>query len=727
MQFEGVEEVIYSGAEPAFASVADRTLVLSENSSSDSIEPEKAEISISSQVFEVHATDEMKRLFLFQQTIPVAEIVSDSGSEIEVTGDPGWSAGQVIYVGPEAMAVTSEVSPGVFEVDRGEFLTEQATHSEGDEVYDRVPRWRGRAVYMLTIYDDQFRSRYDGYVSDIRLSDDGTRIVIDTKNALEAMLGLSLNRKTNTEPSTATGSLDTTSDSAPRIRNIQVDLKNGPGFIDQRRFPVRVGDVLAFMRRDFESGFAINDLAISVWPDSVKTDGGRFTEQARPVFFIAPEADEEIDQSTIPASRTPWAYHPLHIAYFHITGNILDADGNFENVIQDGDFVGSEWSAMLSPRILGADFSSRVYQLLVDSPDLAVDQYILGWDAEEVDLLETIQQKLLRPYGYTFGVSQSGRPIIVPYGITTVLQAIEAENDGRNIEALPSDWVGRFELALGSSTDVISAAVGNLPWGDGVSVETTIRGGDANRSRLGDRGKWTIDYSTVSASNADRVVSELIDRSALASLAVPVLSIRAPDSGSLGTYDLGQVVSLDTLPVKGQYLVGPDGELVEELEGDRWYGVVIERKFNQLRRVYALRIKLTTYRTGLARLRGPAAVVDNVDDGGGGQYTLRLARLGDDLADEYLQDTLVYFYNSRFELQHSASITPAPEVVEASSSGLNAAVLSPSYAPNVGDIMRLAPYSISETISLDGFQVYNFMTDAGDGSLPGGDDAHIYG
>lgn len=714
--------------------------------SSDSITPEKSEFETSSYTFAVSATPSMRRLLLFQQVIPPAHFASDDSApdgEIEITPAPGtpYEEGRVLYSGPEAMRVLGEISAGVYNVLRGSdapnlYGTRTVEYIEGDEVYDRVPRWRGRRVELWLYQDGEISRRWQGYVKTTRLNDNGTRIVIETDNVWNAAKDTSINRSA---PSAGSGSaLLSEIGGGLKFRLGQdLDIENGPGFTSVSSYYIRFGEVLLPSTRApnlQENNFGGRPLLGSD-PSGMGDVGQRIKAEARPIFCISPKADEELgfEASVLPASEAPFGAHPLQIAVFHMTGAVYDADGDWSFPLETGEMVGEGWSAQLRD-LFGDDFHSDTFGLIEQSADLAVDHYILGWGAEEVDLATVVQQRLLRPFGYTFGVRQDGRPTIVRFGLPDVIQAVEAETNGRVVDALPSPWVGRYELSLGSSTDVISAVVGRLPWDEGQNIKITARGGDANRSRLGDKGEWTLDYSTISPDRIDEITETLLSRSVLSAFAMPRLKVRAPDASQDGQYDLGELVRLNTLPVNGEYLIDQSGELVEDLTGTRWYGILVERVFDQFRRVYEMTMQLTSYRTGLARLRAPAGVVDAVNEVEPDVYEVRLndpfGTVGDisDAFVGYADEYRVYFFDENFELTHDHTTAPVPTVLGKVDSSV--LVIESSHTPQVGEMVRIATYDDNRARAVvgdDDLVLWNYMSDGTVGELPGGDEEHIYG
>lgn len=681
--------------------------------SSDRVVPEDATFDLSSMSFEISNIDEMAELFS-SQAYPAATVAGaqiDPGDAVIELTVSTYQVGQVFYMGSESMRVILATGTGTYQVVRGEYGTSAGTHAIGASVYTRVPQWRGRMIELYSKTGNTTQKRWAGFVESIRWSEDGTTIQVGARNLWTAALRTRVNRAT------------------PRSRSVEAVVRGNDG--DELR-PLLRGQISIDAGQDpgwTQTYVRFNDALIAVYRQGIGPDntistlidsrpllgstleeaaglgvGARVTGSARPLFVVSPVADAEWEDeaeyalaqrrgdmiftgypSALGHLFSVFSYHPLAIAVYLLVGARLT--GSVDSVSYTYDDSGY-WSLFLRD-IFTDEFVDSAIEMMQQDADLQVDHFILGWEDNEVDVLSVISQNLLRPFGYFFGVTAEGTPTIKRYRLPTVV------DDFTDIEPLPSPWIGQVDMSLETAVEYVSATVGKLPWQDGVSIEVTARDGDANRTRLGDDGRWSLDYSSISVDKVVQVSEELIRLSVLGSFAHPRFRCRVNDPGVSNGLGLGDLVRIESIPVYESYLVNPDGNRTtplifgddsrQPLSGEWLYGIITERAWNPERWTYDLTVLLTSYRTGLIRLRGGSALVTSVTPIGGDQYDLTYdADVFGTVTDEFEHAEV----GDSMGLWSQSFVLFSGDVTYVSSSFEAVRVESPSYIPQEGDILR---------------------------------------
>lgn len=683
--------------------------------SSDRVVPEQATFDLSSMTFMFSAIPEIVELFLGRQTFAPAftDAPIDIGDTVISLTEPGFQAGQVLYVGAEAMRVLIAGGGGTYQVVRGEYSTREADHPLGASVWTRIPAWRGRLIKLYSYDDGDTIQRWAGFIESIKTSDDGTRVEVGARNLWTSALNTRVNRAT--PRARQASAVVHSSDGDPQRPVLRGRVVIEPAFEENfNQTYVRFGDCLVALN----VGQELNDGTVLAQFDSIPLlgsrieqaeevgVGGRVSGAVRPLFLVSRIADEEwLDSTDYPLAQrvgdlvlirypsvlghalSAFPYHPLAIAAYLLVGLRYYIDPGDDSIYYEYD-TGGYWSLFLRD-IFTDDFADDILAIMQQDADLEVDHFLLGWEDKEVDVLKEVSQKLLRPFGYFFGVTLAGMPTIKRFRLPSVV------DEFLDIDPLPSQWVGQIDQSLETAVEVVSATVGKLPWSDGVSVEVMARDGDANRTRLGDDGKWSLDYSSISDSNVNRVVEDLVRLSVLGSFGQPRFRCRVNDPGDADALGLGDLVRIDTIPVQEPYFVGPDGEVYEgfvnpstfqQTIAQEWsYGVITERRWNPANWSYDLTVLLTSYRVGLLRLRGPSAVVTAVNSLGGTEFEVEydlatLGTIGDEFEHAEVGDAL--------SLWNSSFARAADDLTYVSSTSGAVVVDSPTTSIGVGDIIR---------------------------------------
>lgn len=756
IQIEGVRDRITYGEPTSEAFRIDHDALSDIPASiADSCDPITAEVNLSSFNFRVNASDELVRLFMYQQYRAPGTLfqdVTDSATTVFVTDGIELDVGDPIFIGGETLRVVADLggTPRGYTVARGQWGSDASAHEAGAPVFFRVPKWRGRRVELYS--RDTSRNvpttlRWSGYIDKIKRSPDGTRILVDARNLWTAAI----------ETSTAQGVRVATNVSCrvysvgddpyrPIIRATATIPRPIIYRTPQPMFYAQLGEALVVCNvqaiYDDEATVEIfgRPLLGSRLAEEYST-GDRFTAELRPVFLISPIADEEwfqgasegfdistqvggrtVTPSAVSPHQSPYYAHPLEIAVLLLTGGIPDYSGGIAYV----DYLDAYTLDFLG--LFGQDFVDRVVDLMALTPDLQVDHFMLGWGGEEIDVIQVVSEKLLRPYGYFFGVTQEGKPDIRRFGAMRVdeIEAIEAA--GRVVSALPGPFIGEVDPSLENSVDSITAEVGGLPWSEAQKITIQTTGANSGRTRLNDGGRWEVDYSTAAKSRTFDVVEDLIRKSTLSAFSFPRLRVRVPDSEVSGIYDVGGTIRVDTLPVEGGYLLDSSGELVEFLDANtdvkvQFYGLIISRQYDPGPRTYELVVMLTSWRTAPIRLRGPSGIIDTA---GADFITLEPSPFGSLDGDDFAAFAEFYDPSMTVFLDFCSEDLTVQDTYEVDDFDTGTGEIFLTTAPLVaGPIVRLSSYPAGYQFPASGLTVYNFLADAND-ELNGTDRAHEY-
>lgn len=579
------------------------------------VNPATGEFQLSSFVFELHNNDLEATTFLYQQRDKKAVMVEDSGAVIKL--DRTDMDFQIIYAGNETIQLGQFIPPISKYQDcvRGLWGSEQARHRPGKSAFTKIPKLRGRGVRLITFHGDEpGEVRWRGYIDSIETSDDGTIIKIMCREHLLVLKGAKVNR------------------GAESIENYQLSITSsitaGVGVIHSMDGTIsarstaelspidtvwsayfQVDDALVEMRnRSYPSqwgppqGAAYRNILLDSGPRLL---GGLKNIDRR---TMTPVGDAPVFEVFFvgkgyypPTYRLKYPYHPLSVA------SALLMSGNYALDEAQFNVLGDRWSAGLRT-LFGPSFIADMHAMIEDTRNLEVDFFLLGWDGKAEDLLTVINTKLLRPYSFTFGITDDGLLTIQRFGLFSVLDFDRAFNN--TLTPLMSPLLCKFDPAMGSAVEGISATVGEMPWRKGESFLVNIEGGDADTERLQDSARWTVDFSTVSSENSRAVISKLLGMTTLAAFAMPRVTIRVDDGRFMGVdLGLGELCILKDIPIDKSYFIDRDGNRLDTIEGlTEFAGIIIGRQFNIPNQTYIVTLLLTNFRGGLTRLRAPSAV-----------------------------------------------------------------------------------------------------------------------
>ncbi len=552
------------------------------------------------------ASDRLARLFLSDQRRAQAALAFGINSSTGVISIGLTTLeGSVIWVDDEAILLTSHSGLGVYTCTRGFWGSTAVSHAGGALVFTRIPHWQMRLVRLIEhdVETGTERTRWRGLVRDIN-QERGT-ITVSCDEYLAALTRAEVNR-------------------SPR------DLAQGAGL----RWEVRPASVV------------LRGAAAVAAPSSVAQGAGTATlyveadgyvssiEQATleggaPLFVDQwlygrrPEASsgDSFDGSLWEVLVLPDALDGLVTAYPHahpLTSALalLTSSGTGSN--GDFDVLGVAWGLGLD--VVNLESWTKEIER---TPYIAIDHLTLGAGGASVNVLQVVQDVLLRPFGYFLAITVEGLLSIARLGLPT-LAAQAAAGTGASVYP---DGPLVLERALGEQALEVAAQVGGTPGtGDGRAVLLREPSSYTRRSQLGDARRLSYDLQAISPRRLSTVrrgggalVSALASLLSLGLDTVPRLRVRIADHTVTGTAapDLGAWVTISDLgPIQDAWLVDAAGERVNDVTGPSWIGMVVGRSWDLSNHTYTLTLLLLGYRVGAyVRERAPAAVVTSWNAG----------------------------------------------------------------------------------------------------------------
>jgi hypothetical protein len=706
-----------------------------------SVDPATGEFSLSAFVFELHNLDTVALTFLYQQTQPTGFIriaLSRTGTTVSI--DRTDLSGEVIFVGMETIRLGTHTGSGNYSgCNRAYHGSTGSTHDLGRGYYLRAPKWRGRAVELVSHSDSGSAViRWRGLVDGISTSEDGTILRISCRELWSTLIGTKVNR-----------GADAVQEHGIRLRTltpgaIDGQLRAGSSAIKQTLIQAESSPRYGFFQVA-DGLFVFNYASPSngVWrPASVAQGGSGKTvldsdyDPRSPdrvlnplttfpiyeVFCVFKDLDRRlVALGDPPASATrgyDYPYHPLTIAAVLLFGS--------DSAVGDRaryDSATPRWAANLG-NLFADNIITVLNGLIAETRGIEVDFFLLGWDGKEEDIIRVIVTRLLRPYGFFLGVTTDGLLTIARFRLFDVT-AYDAAI-GNEVEALTSPLQIEYDTAQGSAVDVIEARVGELPWRAGRNITLQASGGDADRSRLGDNQRWTVDYSTIDASNIDEAIRRVIALSQLGVWALPRIMIRVDDANITGrNLDHGALCTLADLPINEAYLVDNQGNRLTALNNAvEFTGMIIGRRYLVGPRAYEITLLLTNFRGGLGRLRCPSMRVFSKSGSTVTAPTVsEYGGLTHDAAEFNVGDQVQFYVASTFAL-----FDPAVYTITGINNATRVVTLNADPGAVTGTIMELAPYPLYTNrprVTNTSLLVYTFLAISGE--LATGEAAHVYG
>jgi len=711
------------------ATVSDYEFIHTLGSPPQSVEtstnPYTGDWSVSAFVFEVDFSDRLGSLLMRDGDLlgrltlgsgpGASNIYFDDGTDRE--GEVVWIRDEAILLGPYDSGNGRHTG-----CTRGYWSSTAQDLKIDDGVYDQVPYWDTRLVRLIEhdVEAASTRTRWRGIIRNIETVEDGTRIRITTEELLSSLSSARVNKRAINLANKGTGISaggQITGALSRAVPRVQRGVSIGDDVF------VQYGDGVI---RTTSGGSYLRPLDRRRWLLDSEPQGGKPIEVERcyEVFLV----DRISDYAS--TSDLTYPYHPLSIALALLTSTGGGDNGTY-------DILGKDWG-------LGVDFVSWAAwnSELSATSELVIDQLVLGFDGEPVDVMAVVQDKLLRPFGWFLGITDDG---LIGLGRLRLFSIGDIDDASSNeVKPYYPDGPLQMQRPFRATTGEVEAEIGTLPWQDGRKIVVREPTRSSRRGLLGDSRKQRLDLSVIRADavqnlgrdGADEEVNTLASLLQLQLDTAPRVRIRVTDYtfDSLD-YDIGSIVKLTELGGETAWLIGPDGARVEDssLTEARYHGMIIGRRWitgdATREHSYELTLLLASYyRNDYIRERAPSCVVESYTSGD--QFECDTSDLGSSVSVDK-----VFAVGDEIELwTRDGERRTTPEVVTITSFPSSSEIAySPSLSasPVAGQIVRLAEstqYGNTAYYSSDA-RPFTYLADSDETIDEGAsdDEADIYG
>ena len=576
--------------------------------------------------------------------------------------DPVAGSFNVVWIGSEAILVplSSETAPGsgiYAGCTRGALMTDAQEHPVGTYVWDRIPYWTGRRVWLFDAMRERTprcKLREAGIIQRGFTMDRG-EIIVRISSHLSSLDKLSANLKPYKVEEAAWsdiryinsldfptgaglggsfrssytglnvrkkyragGALVTLPDGAWVQNGEHFQYFNGETSVRPNEYYYYSRNISNLLRSEAVIPSDSNDeieirphfLLCVVNPDyQTWFQDGYLGERRRPAaspalgtsfgataFFGATQDFEDL--TTNADYKEVYKYHPVAIAaamMLSTKSDVADPD--------EFDILHHNWSLDLRRHFSAASIA-EIHECIKRNPTDQVEYFVLGKDGQGVRLLEEIRN-LLQTYGYRLLVDKNGYLTIGKVGLIDVETWSAA---GSNVvDAVASDLL-QFTDGSGDTMARVIGKYGETPFYDGNTVEVSSQlEGQYPQVATVDENELSINANTIA--NLGPLRAQLESRAMLMDFQCPRLQVRV-DGDTSADLGLGQWVNLQDLPLQKAWLFDSEGNRVSAISSQfdaRWIGQVISRRYLISENAYE--IGLIFPNSDLIRLRAPSARV----------------------------------------------------------------------------------------------------------------------
>lgn len=580
-----------------------RAMIDAPDSVETSVNPYTVEMSTSSFTFRFPATDEIATKLLHVQVrtpLSVALTFGSSTTALRVSGTGNTAlAGTVVYVDDEAILVGTHTGSGIYTgCTRGYLGTVATGHGLGVQIFAKNPYVNYRRVTLIEI--DRATGtetvRWRGFVDSVQTDTTGKSINVQCMELWATVAGATLNK------------------GAPRLRP-SGSVVGGTAFgrpiyigyaaTDGRRVRpssssawAQIGDTLTACTST--SSKLLFDGPSTYWFGAPEFSADKDNDVAFEVFVAGNEVSgiSSTDDLTYPA-------HPVAIAM----AMLISSGGNTSSAY---DVLGEEWGLAIPESLFDV---SAIDALIEATANIKIDRLLLGWDGKTVQVVSTIRDALLRPYGFFLAVTDTGLLSIARLEPTAI-------DVGTLAQASPTTPIPErlsMELATDGQFWQAEAKIGALPWREPDSIVVQRDGSfrDNSRRSLFSRSlRLTYNFETVAPSSDTTVVlSELLNRIVVGKTAAPIVGITTTRAD---TYDIGKTVALTAPDIQQAWWIDRDGNRVTISTGQPSFaGIVIGRRYDLSRGTYDLSLLLINWAGGaFVKWRAHALMIESHDGSG---------------------------------------------------------------------------------------------------------------
>lgn len=471
------------------------------------------------------------------------------------TISPTYSAGDVVYIGDEAILLGAIVGSFFTSCTRGMWGTEAAAHDAGSLVFGASPYWYRRVVRLIEHETTTGAEAvlWQGFVENVRAR--GPQLEVECVSMLQAQSRQRINsRAVNHARYTGEGSARIwRADPAYRVRRQPVTARGT--YVEH--YQIGDGTIMAV------------DQLVNVYPNPIRpylvvlgvnSDPEQLPDELFdgadiwPLLVVDRDLDGTIADAISSTADLASPYHPLAIALALLMSTGTGDNGTY-------DVLGESWG-------MGMDYVdvTAFTDEITARPDLAVDRLVLGWDGEEVAGLRVVTDKLLRPFGYSLTVASDGSLGLCRLRLPSLLDRAEAV--GNTLTVYP-DQQPEEDLQLPSRGRRLVVRVGGEPFGEARELVIQLTDRSLRPGRLQDAPELKLDLSVIkperliSGEVLTTFASTLIGGLALALDSAPMLRVRTPSWRFAGLADMavGKLAAVDGLDSANAWWVNPDGTL----------------------------------------------------------------------------------------------------------------------------------------------------------------------
>lgn len=621
--------------------------------------------------------DKVAELLFYEQKRADAVLQEDvAPSDFTLKLDDSGLADTVIYVGEETMALGSATgtSGGVTTYNiatRAAYQSEAQAHTQDANVFTSVPYWGSRRVWLYDLERDptksqgfEFHQRWIGRITGSFRQDLG-RITVPTREVMSGLNNVKRGRASrsfermgvayyyrdlNQGPSNArppgpvVAAMPYDGSYTPKIR--KPDTFNTVAFQVDDEIVLGSADVDATPEYEGTASFNNTPIFGKNYPTERFGEGkdAKSLEDRK----IEPEDVYEVfvadriysGATSLTAGNTQddlWGYrwHPLaYYGAFHLSEPGTPIAPDSFDVFQ------ADWTLDLK-HLFVDDIVDRLWKLMRETADQEIDRIILGENGQTVSLRQFSREALLRPYGWTEGITNDGLLTVEPLRDADVEFYDTALNN--KIRPEPSDLL---DLSNGRSqtVDAVEVILGSEFLEDRRSIIVQAR--DDSSTRAADQAAspdLAYDLSTIDPERGgwarDQVVGKLLQQH----FAMPRLRVRVPDhTFQSRDYGIGTEVALEDLDVEPRWLVDKNGDRVTTIGDDvQWAGYIVGRQYLPTERAYELELLLSG--SSIIRWRAPSGVIESVSGTGTASQSITLGGDSTDSAfgDEDTDNTTV--------------------------------------------------------------------------------------
>lgn len=722
------------------------------------VDPFEVSISGASFTFQLHKSTLANAMWMASTAPPsgyLGSAISETGTSVQISSNVvTWGAsndGTVIWVGDEAILLGSfNSSTGEFDsCTRGYYGTRASTQPAGMSVYKRNPKREKRLAKLIEHNHDTSTTtqKWQGFVDDFDA--DSPVITVRVNELLAVVKNGVVNRKAanlrrwhniSERPRKAKGAV-TLADDTDHARHVEkesetsahwVALQAGEGE-DGRLYYAKWNSDVATLQDNGSASAGSSPALGSPLPD-VEDRRGERPSRIYEVFVVDRLRDDKGGVSVANARSStrnlaPYPFHPVAISMGLFTSGYDDGASSANG---DYDVFGWHWGLGMPIEWFAA---SDISTLLGRTAHSQIDQMVLGWDGEEVNVWE-VAQNALRCRGLFIGSDSQGRITFARLKLANIGDKSAADT----INPIPP--VLKWRPAEGEGIDQIRGRIGETPWDDGQPYQANTLGDtallnppDSLRAGLFNEVRaFTLDLPYLQPVDEERESGDLISITAFRGQGAPRVTVR----GNEADYAIGDIVQIGDPQLVGSWFVDPDNNEVTPDGSARWYGQVVGIHRQTKSSAVDLTVLMTNWFVGkFARFRAPSGQVASVSSN---VYTLTSGTFsGDDDADTFNVGDKVELW--RPDGVRRSGSAASPDVQEITSIGTDSLTLDAAFSTSAvaGDIIRLAQLDDSDGypenghagVSVDGISItddlaYVFLADTAETINPNDDDAHIY-